>query len=154
MPWRAASWPTTKNPSILACARSTSGGSDRRWLTSASCSSLMPMPWSSISSRYVVGSTWPATSALVSGAEKDRAFSSSSAIRRTTSEAAWPATSVGWTGRTAPRRLRARQHDQVLGIATHAAGEMVELRQLHHGVPEVAGTEVADQLELALDQAL
>ena len=46
IPKRAASRPMTMNPSERDRARPTRGGWASRWFASASCSALMPMPWS------------------------------------------------------------------------------------------------------------
>src|SRR4029453_9466162 len=49
MPWRAARRPTTWKPIILDTATSAANGSASRLLASASSTSLIPIPWSSIS---------------------------------------------------------------------------------------------------------
>jgi hypothetical protein len=50
MPWRAARRPTTWKPIILDTATSAANGSASRLLASARSASLIPIPWSSISS--------------------------------------------------------------------------------------------------------
>ena len=123
---------------------------------------------------------WPATWTLVPGGENEVAFSISSASRWTTSLTAWPATpdvvdrqqldpvvvlDLGQGGpdhvdqrhrlAPAPGRLGPREHDQVLGVAAHAGGQVVELEQVVQGVGVGLGAlQVVDQLQLAVDQAL
>ena len=108
------------------------------------------------------------------------AFSISSASRWTTSLTAWPADpdvvdrqqldpvvvlDLGQGGpdhvdqrhRLAPAagRLGPREHDQVLGVAAHAGGQVVELEEVVEGVGVGLGAlQVVDQLQLAVDQAL
>src|SRR4029450_2452948 len=153
MPWRAARRPTTWKPIILDTATSAANGSATRLLASASSVSLIPIPWSSISSTYPLPVGPPETATLVVGEENEVAFSTSSASRWGTSLGAWRAGAgsgeVGDPGNLPPRvvldlgprgldhvaqrhRLApaaalvdARQHDQVLHIASQTGGDVV-----------------------------
>ena len=82
MPWRAARRPTTWKPIILDTAMlSAANGASSRRLASASSGSLIPIPWSWISSTYPLPAGPPETSTMVLGEENEVAFSTSSASR-------------------------------------------------------------------------
>src|SRR4030095_8098768 len=52
-------------------------------------------------------------------------------------------------------RLGPREHDQVLGVAAHAGGQVVELEEVLERVRVGLGAlQVVDQLQLPVDQAL
>ena len=126
------------------------------------------------------GARWLRTSTADVGGENVVAFSISSASRWATSATARPATSrwsLTWTstrrysstsaaaarttsgsGTGRPqqaRRLVAGQHEQRLGVAADAGGQVVELEQLVEDVGlALALLEVGDQPELAVEQRL
>ena len=182
MPWRSARRPTTNRPIRRDTDTSTTGGSARRRLASASSSSVMPMPESRDREharrrprcRLLETVTW------VSCGEKEMAFSTSSATRWTMSLTAWPTTEIAgapgrsparsprpptarrgrrrssWTGwLRLRRRLLAGEDQEVLGVAAHAGGQVVELEQV--GQPAavlLALLQTVDQRDLPLDQRL
>ena len=140
------------------------------------------MPWSVTESDVaVVAARWPTTSTVVSGGEKWVAFSMSSESRWARSTAALPPTvdvvegrasvdagevldladggadDVGQRDRaaTAAGRLGAGQHQQRLGVAAHAGGEVVEPEEVLELVGVVlVGLELVDELDLAVEQRL
>ena len=174
-PCRAASRATTTRPIIRETATSTMGGVASRSLRSASWSGDMPMPRSSTCSTARSPTRRASTDDGESGGEKAVALSNSSATRWTRSLTAWAAISMSRSiiaeldpgvvldlglggaqhvdegGRLALHagRVGAGEHQQVLVVAAHPGGQVVELEQLGQPVRVLLAAlqpvEVADQ---------